>query len=62
MPSPRLFGRDSSKQQDEEPGNSEIEDNPRGRKRESKANPPAKLNHVGDLKRRGKRIEPGAGA
>lgn len=62
MPSPRLFGRDSSKQQNDEPGTDEIEDNLRSRKHESKTDAPAKVNHVGDLKRRAKRIEPQAGA
>jgi hypothetical protein len=62
MPSPRLFGRDSSKKQGDEPGTSEIEDNPRGRKREPKANSAVMLNILGDLWGREKPVEPKSGA
>ena len=62
MASPRLFGRDSSKQQGVEPGTSEIEDKKRGGRSETRANSAVMLDLFGDLRGRRKPVEPKSGA
>ncbi len=62
MPSPRLFGRDSSKQQGVEPGASEIEVKPRRRKPAAASNSAVMQTLFADLWGRGKPVEPESGA
>ena len=62
MPSPRLFGRDSSKQQGVEPGTSEIEDKARRRKPGAKASSAVMFDLFDNLGERGKPVEPKSGA
>ncbi len=62
MPSPRLFGRDSSKQQGVEPGTNEIEDKGRRRKPGAETSSAVMLDLFGDLLGRGRPVEPKSGA
>lgn len=54
MPSPRLFGRDPSKQLAVEPGESETENKPRGREAGAAPNSSVVQSIVGELFGRGK--------
>jgi hypothetical protein len=58
MPSPRLFGRARSKKQGAEPVASEVEDNPRGRKRRATAEFATRVRITDDPRSPGEPMKP----